>query len=132
MISIVKDGCYRLMYNVCHLTCIYNVLNTICTVRLQSSGATFRGHAVQVREASASFTDDAPFVGEFVAEAVNADWRIWDCDAVSGYFIKPCYFNSRRNCSYIRTNRIIITDVHQLSGLFMQLITFINLHHSQA
>ena len=67
------------------------VFNTIycyiSTVRLQSSGATFRGLAVQVREATASFTNDAAFVGEFVNPPVDGDWRIWNCAAVS-YFIK--------------------------------------------
>ena len=53
------------------------------TVLLESSGPTFRGLAVQVREATDSFSNDASFVGEFVNPPVNGDWRIWNCDAVS-------------------------------------------------
>ena len=56
-------------------------------VRLQASGATFRGFVVQAREASDSFTNDAAFVGEFVNPPAAGDWKIWSCGTVS-YFIK--------------------------------------------
>ena len=54
-------------------------------VRLETSGPTFRGLAVQVREAteSATFSNDAAFVGQFVNPPMGGDWRIWSCDAVS-------------------------------------------------
>ena len=54
-------------------------------MQLESSGPTFRGLAVQVREAteSATFSNDAAFVGQFVNPPADGDWRIWDCDAVS-------------------------------------------------
>ena len=54
-------------------------------VRLESSGATFRGLAVQVREAtdSTTFSNDAAFVGEFVNQPAGVNWRIWNCGAVS-------------------------------------------------
>ena len=72
------------MYSVYYVVGIVHVLNILISiVRLQSSGATFRGHAVQVREASASFTNDAPFVGMFVDPPADGDWKIWDCAAVS-------------------------------------------------
>ena len=50
---------------------------------MESSGATFRGLAVQVREATQSFDNSAEFIGQFVNPPADGDWRIWDCNSVS-------------------------------------------------
>ena len=54
-------------------------------MRLESSGPTFRGLAVQVREAteSSSFSNDAAFVGAFTNPTPDGNWKIWNCAAVS-------------------------------------------------
>ena len=50
-------------------------------VRVETSGAPFRGFAIQARESTPSFSTSAAFVGEFVNAGGN--WRIWNCAAVS-------------------------------------------------
>ena len=64
-------------------------LHFLPIVRLESSGPTFRGLAVQVREAtgSSTFSNDAAFVGQFVNPPTGGDWRIWSCAAVSACMV---------------------------------------------
>lgn len=54
-------------------------------VRLESSGPTFRGLAVQVRAATGepTFSNDAAFVGQFINPPTDGNWKIWSCGAVS-------------------------------------------------
>ena len=64
------------------MLCILLLLYVLCTaVRVEGIGATFRGFAIQAREATPSFTNAAAFVGQFVNPA--SDWEIWNCAAVS-------------------------------------------------
>ena len=64
---------------------VYYCNNIIITVRVEASNATFRGLAVQVRDATGSetFSNDAAFVGEFVNPPADGDWQLWACAAVS-------------------------------------------------
>ena len=52
-------------------------------VRIETTGPTFRGFAIQAHEATASFDNNAAFMGEFVNPPAGGDWRIWNCAAVS-------------------------------------------------
>ena len=58
---------------------LYRISLFILSVRVQSSGDTFRGFAVQSRAASADFgsSSDSGFIGEFTNP--GSDWRIWSC-----------------------------------------------------
>ena len=49
-------------------------------VRLESSGPTFRGLAVQSRMSTADFasSSDSGFIGAFTN--AGGDWWIWNCD----------------------------------------------------
>ena len=77
-------------YNISLRCSLVNIIMALCitilnTVRVETSGATFRGLAVQVRNATGSetFSNAAAVVGEFVNAPADGDWQIWDCAAVS-------------------------------------------------
>ena len=65
---------------------MYCNIEFILSVRIESSGPTFRGFAVQARESTESFSREAKFVGEFVNPPASGEWRIWNCVAVSIIF----------------------------------------------
>ena len=58
---------------------------TLYVVRIATSDSaqTFRGFAIQARESTETFTNDASFLGQFVNAPPGGDWKIWRCAAVS-------------------------------------------------
>ena len=62
----------------------HNFTHISFSVRVQASDPAqpFRGFVVQARESTASFTNEAAFVGMFVDAPEAGDWQIWECDAV--------------------------------------------------
>ncbi len=73
------------------------------TVRIESSGPTFRGFAIQARESTPSFSSTAEFVGEFVnPPPAGGDWQIWNCGAVrlDSILLLHFYHRSLRNMSF--------------------------------
>ena len=54
-------------------------------VRIQSSDSTtFRGFAIQARQSTEAFSNDASFLGQFDSNSAVAasDWKIWECATV--------------------------------------------------
>lgn len=54
-------------------------------VRIQSSDSAqqFRGFAIQARESTDSFSNDATYLGQFDSASASGDWKIWACTTVS-------------------------------------------------
>ena len=56
----------------------------------------FRGFAIQARQSTENFTNDASFLGQFVNAPDDGDWRIWDCATVSQHSIQCMMYASTR------------------------------------
>ena len=56
------------------------IMTVFSAVRIETTGQTYRGFAIQARESTPSFSSTAAFVGQFVNPP--AETRIWDCAAV--------------------------------------------------
>ena len=91
------------------------------SVRVQSSGPTFRGFAVQSRASSADFgtSSDSGFIGEFVNP--GGDWQIWSCpggvSATSIIFVT--FFLEPPNKGHVgdNINSAVLSFVERLSSL---------------
>ena len=56
-------------------------------MRVATSSTEFRGFAIQARQSTESFTDDAAFMGQFETTPDSENWKIWSCGAVRQLFL---------------------------------------------
>lgn len=93
-------------------------------VRIQSSDSAqqFRGFAIQARESTDSFSNDAAYLGQFDSASASGDWKIWACTTVSCFnFSGPAGFRVHMQPSWCVRALSLSIDL-----LFKQCIKMIN------